>query len=79
MLDLMMYDDDNLLQAAMRLLKRRYGQRQKLMDSISEVTLLPRSTLPIFDNVAELEAELGYLRYLVRSTEVWGVKSRISG
>ena len=49
------------------------------MDSISQVTLLPRSTLPIFDNVAELEAELGYLRYLVRSTEVWGVKSKISG
>ena len=73
------YEDDNLLQAAMRLLKRRYGQRRKLLDSVEKVTLLPRSSLPVFDNVADLEAELGYLRYLVRSTEVWGVKSKISG
>jgi hypothetical protein len=32
-----------------------------------------------FANYAELNSELGYLIYLVRSTEVWGVSSRLAG
>ena len=41
--------------------------------------MLHRSSVPIFDNVASMIADLGYLLFLVRSTEVWGVKSRVSG
>ena len=41
--------------------------------------MLHRSSLPVFDNVATMIADLGYLMFLVRSTEVWGVESKVSG
>ena len=41
--------------------------------------MVHQASLPVFDNVATLQSELSYLIYLVRSTEVWGVKSRVSG
>lgn len=41
--------------------------------------MLHRSTVPVFDNVADMLAELGFLIFLTRSYSVWGVCSRVSG
>ena len=50
-----------------------------LLAAVDEVIMLHRSSLPVFDNVATMNAELGYLMFLVRSTAVWGVSSVVSG
>ena len=77
--DLCRYEDDNLFAAALNLLERSYGQRRKLLDSLGEITLLEKETVPVFKNAADMNAELSYLIFLVRSSEVWGVSSRVSG
>jgi len=74
-----MYDDDGLFAGALGLLERTFAQRRKLLEAVQNVTLLNRPTMPIFGNFADMNAELGYLIYLIRSTEVWAVCSRISG
>jgi hypothetical protein len=79
LVDCLMYDDDKLFAKALTLLDRTYGQRRKLIDAVGDVTLLQQETVPIFDNVADMTSELGYLIFLVRSSEVWGVSSRVSG
>ena len=73
------YADDEIFVRAIRLLNRRYGQRRKLLSALQDVILLDRTSLPVFDNLAKLEADLGFLRFLLRSSEVWGVKSKLSG
>jgi hypothetical protein len=79
LVDCLMYDDDKLFARALSMLDRTYGQRRKLIDALGEVTLLQRESVPIFGNVADMTAELGFLIFLVRSSEVWGVSSRVSG
>ena len=79
LMDCLMYDDDGVFEGALNLLSRRYGQRKKLLDSISNVMLLNEPVIPIFSDIAQLQADLGLLRYSLRSTEVWAVKSRVSG
>ena len=79
LLDCLMYEDDALFASALALLERTYGQRKKLVEAVGNVTLLHQEVVPVFGNVADMSAELGYLVYLVRSFEVWGVNSRVSG
>jgi hypothetical protein len=79
LVDCLMYDDDVLFSKALCLLERTYGQRRKLLEALGEVTLLQRETVPVFANAADMTAELGYLMFMVRSSEVWGVCSRVSG
>jgi hypothetical protein len=79
LVDALMYQDDKLFARALSLLNRTYGQRRKLIDALGDVTLLQQETVPIFGNVAEMNSELGFLIFLVRSSEVWGVSSRVSG
>ena len=79
LLDCLCYQDDALFAAALELLERTYGQRRKLLHAISEVTLLETEVVPVFGNVAEMSSELGFMLFLVRSFEVWGVSSRVSG
>ena len=43
---------------------------------MDNVRLLHRSSLPVFDNVAAMSAELGYLIYMLRST---AVSARVAG
>ena len=79
LLDCLCYQDDALFAAALGLLVHTYGQRKILLHSLSHVTLLDSEVVPVFGNVAEMSSELGYLLYLVRSSEVWGVSSRVAG
>ena len=79
LLDCLMYEDDRLFASALALLDKTYSQRQQLLDALAEVTLMPHETVPVFGNVADMHAELGYLVFLVRSAGVWGVSSKISG
>jgi hypothetical protein len=79
LLDCLCYQDDALFAAALELLERNYGQRKKLLHALSEVTLLDTEAVPVFGNVGDMSAELGFLTFLVRSSEVWGVSSRVSG
>ena len=79
LLDCLCYQDDALFAAALELLERTYGQRKKLLHALSEVTLLDSEVVPVFGNVGEMSSELGFLLFLVRSSEVWGVCSRVAG
>ena len=79
LLDCLMYNDDVLFARALGMLERTYAQRRKLIEAAGDVTLLERENVPVFGNVADMSAELSYLTFLVRSSEVWGVSSRVSG
>jgi len=79
LLDCLMYEDDDLFNAALELLERTYGQRRMLREAFGNVVLLADETLPVFGNVAALRTTISYLTFLARSSEVWGVSSRVSG
>jgi hypothetical protein len=74
LLDCLMYKDDILHAKALELLERTFTQRKRLITAVEDVILLHRA--PYY---AQLNAEIGYLVYLLRSTEVWGISSKISG
>jgi hypothetical protein len=74
LLDCLMYQDDALHAKALELLERTFTQRKRLINAVEDVILLHRA--PYY---AQLNAEIGYLVYLLRSTEVWAVSSRIAG
>jgi hypothetical protein len=79
LIDCMMYDDDNLMSAALRLLESNYGQRRQLRTALSEVTMLGHIRIPVYGDVHALRADLSELIYLNRTSTVWGVKSKIAG
>ncbi len=79
LVDLLMFEDDEIFRHALHLLMRQYGQRAKLLEAVSGVCLLSHGALPIIESASRLQADLGMLRYALRSTEVWAVKSRMSG
>ena len=79
LLDCLCYQDDALFAAALELLERTYSQRKKLLHALSEVTLLETEAVPVFGNVGVMSSELNFLLFLVRSSGVWGVCSRVAG
>jgi len=79
LLDCLCYQDDALFAAALELLERTYGQRKKLLHALSEVVLLDSEVVPVFGTVGEMSSQLDLLLFLVRSSGVWGVSSRIAG
>ena len=79
LIDILMYEDNRLFDAAFALLRRKYSEREHLIRSLQQVVLLPQMSLPLFGNVGDLQTRLGFLRFLVRSTEVWAVKSELAG
>jgi len=79
LIDLLMYEDDNLFEASFAFLKRRFGQRRALINFLPKVTLIPTNKIPIFDDFALLDQELQQLRYYMRSYSVWGVSTAASG
>lgn len=74
LLDCLMYHDDSLHAKALEMLERTFTQRKRLINAVKDVILLHRA--PYY---AQLNAEIGYLVYLLRSTEVWAISSRIAG
>jgi hypothetical protein len=46
---------------------------------LNDVVLLPNETIPIFGTCADMSSEISFLTYLVRSSEVWAVSSKVSG
>ena len=79
LLDCVMYDDDELFEESLKLLDRRFGQRRKLLEVVGKVYLLDKDTIPVFGTVHTLYTKLGFLLYTMRSTENWGVYSKVSG
>jgi hypothetical protein len=79
LIDCMMYDDDDLMSSALKMLESTYGQWGKVAAALSEVTLLEHSVIPVFGSVHVLRAQLSELMNLQRTYTVWGVKSRVSG
>ena len=74
-----MYEDDSIFESALNVLYHQYGQRANLLEAVDQVVLLSRSSIPIFGSLELLQTDLGLLRYLLRSSEVWAVKSQLSG
>lgn len=74
LLDLLFYEDDRLFAKALAVLDRNFGQRLKLLEAVKSVTLLPSPRLSIFGNVSKLRTDLGYLHFLLVSSDVrfWG-------
>ena len=79
LIDCLMYEDDNLMAAALHLLDCKYGQRRRLCAALHDVTLLATPSLPIYGHVHALRADLDELVYLVRTASLWGAKSEVSG
>jgi len=77
-LDLLMYQDDDLFEQAMGFVKRRYGQRRALIGFLPQVTLLDSPNIPVFGTFALLDQDLQQLRYYMRSYSVWAVHSETS-
>ena len=63
----------------MRYQDRRFGQRRKLLEVLGNVYLLDNQQIPIFQTVHKFYTKLGYLLFTMRSTENWGVCSKVSG
>ena len=74
-----MYQDDDLMAAALRLLESTYGQRRRLREALCNVTLLDGPRLAVYGDIHVLRVEMSKLVYLTRTYSVWGVKSRVSG
>ena len=74
-----MYEDDELFAQALRCLERTFAQRRALVNALANVTLLHRAEVAVFGGAARLQSRLSYLGSLVRSSEVWGVCSKVSG
>ena len=73
-----MYEDDNLFAKALAALNREFGQRKKLLEVTQKVKLVPQASIPVFRNVAALQSDISYLIYIVRSNQVWGVRSKLA-
>ena len=58
---------------------RRFGQRRKLLECVNNVYLLDHENIPIFKTVSRLYTKVGFLMFTTRSTENWGVTSKVSG
>ena len=65
-----MYEDDKLFAKALELLERSYSQRKILISSLKEVVMLNDENISIFGTSADLSAEISFLTFLVRSSEV---------
>jgi hypothetical protein len=79
LVDCLMYEDDALMESALELLDRTYGQRRALRQALQDAILLPRVELPVFGDIHALRNCLNDLRFQTRTATSWGVKSRISG
>ena len=79
LIDAVMYDDDELFEQSLKLLERRFGQRRKLLECLDQVYLLDEESIPIFQTVHILQTRLSTLIYGLRSSQVWGVLSVVSG
>jgi hypothetical protein len=58
LIDAMMYDDDELMAAALNLLDNVYGQRLSLLTALSDVELLDKPELPVFGSVHILVTQI---------------------
>jgi hypothetical protein len=74
-----MYEDDKLFAKALSLLERTYAQRRKLLTALGDIVLIEDEEVAVFGNAGEMSASVAFLTFLVRSAEVWGVFSRVSG
>jgi hypothetical protein len=74
-----MYEDDKLFAKALSLLERTYAQRRRLLTALGDIVLIEDEEVAVFGNAGEMSASVAFLTFLVRSAEVWGVFSRVSG
>jgi hypothetical protein len=77
--DCLMYENDDLMAAALRLLHSTYGQRLHLRKVLKQVVLLEKPQLPIYGDVHSLRVDVNELVFLQRTSFVWGIKSLLSG
>jgi hypothetical protein len=73
LLDLLMYDDDDLVHAATDLLLRRYAMNRNLLRACAEVQLLGSRNVAVFGTVLDLKVNVQNLRRSVSSWAIWGV------
>ena len=73
-MDLMMYDSDELFENALTFMRRRFGQRRKLINCLSDVLVLRTNSIPVFVTLENLDSKIQDLRYWIRSYDVWGVQ-----
>ena len=79
LIDSLMYDDDSLFSASLELLERSSSTLVTTLGALKSVILLDTEKLPIFKTVQALNADIGYLLFLIRSCEQWGTATRLSG
>jgi hypothetical protein len=58
LVDAVMYEDDDLLAGALKLLESTYGQRRHLRRALNEVFLLDDTFLPVYGDIHVLRAQI---------------------
>jgi hypothetical protein len=56
-----------------------FSKGRKLLSAVKNVTLLHRSSIAVFDNVSAMISRLTNFSNLIKSTERWGVASKVAG
>jgi hypothetical protein len=78
LMDLMMYKNPELFEASLSLLETIFSQRVAIIEAMDGVQLLLQETVPTFETLETMMAELGTLRNYVESYETWGVQNSFS-
>lgn len=78
LLDLIMYEDDDLYCAAMALLTERYHNKSSLLEAMSKSELLKSSKIPVFYTFKQVDNAVSKIRYLILTFEQWGVDNDFS-
>ena len=75
LLDLLMYESDDLYENSLLTMHKRYLEVQEMVAVLPRMTLLVDSRIPIFEDVSCLTESLTQLSFYIRSYEVWAVHS----
>lgn len=69
LLDLMMYESDELFENALLFMQRRYTETKQLLESLPQLTLIKDSRISVFEDYICLHESLQQLAYYMRSYE----------
>ena len=79
LMDLMMYPNAELFEAALSQLHSMFNQRTDTLHAMSGVQLLLSDEVPCVGTLSLLKSEVALVRHRIESYETWGVSNAFSG
>jgi hypothetical protein len=77
LLDLLMYQCEDMFSRVLKLLELRYTQVKSLIEASAQVNIISEA-IPIYEHIQDLQHELHQLRSYIESYETWGVDNGYS-